>query len=133
MPAMTSVVLTDRATPTPVAHTYVPVNVSSAGVAEFRESSGVLLGANTISISHKSAGSKQQGDVRYVFNKMGTETLNGVARPVLLDTATVFLKTSFTDKSDQAFRDYVLAVVQRSLDTTGSIIYDVLVDQEPVY
>jgi hypothetical protein len=118
MPAMTSLVLTDRSTPTPVDKTFVPVRQDPAsGVWTLRQSGTAnTLEAAQLTVSARESGGKYRA--RFVLRVpiVQTETINGVNKPMVARTG--FAEVSFTidmGASPQERKDLV-SMIRSALD-----------------
>ena len=96
MPSIAPLVITDRATPTPVSHTFNP-NGLIDGVAKLAErpTDGTTLGAHVIGLSNRLTGTKMKGRLTFTLPIVQTETVNGVSRPTIVRTAYVDLSVTF--------------------------------------
>lgn len=82
MPALTTLVLKDRAT-TPVDHTFTPSEVKD-GIGTVVESTGMKLGDSKYSVSsRKTAGGRYAGKLKLEVPVVENQTVNGVTRPVV--------------------------------------------------
>lgn len=132
MPQLQSIVLTDRATPTPVNRTFSPRD-GADGVGTTANTSVTPIGAERFSVSCKQSGSKFKSELRLVVPVVQTETINGVSRPVVVRTAYVTLLTSFDVASTEQERKDAIGMLQSSLDPSKVLVNDALIKTEGVY
>lgn len=133
MPALQTLVLTDRATPTPVAHTFVPVGMSNGVVTLAKSMDGTLVNERKLTLSHKRANGKvKTREVLYV-PEVQTETINGVSYPKIVNEAWVDCTFTFTNRSSEQFRKDVVGMFQSGLEPAKVMINDMIVKQEGAY
>jgi hypothetical protein len=133
MPALQSVVLTDRTPVTPVNITFVPRGKDPKGVGEVVASLGTPIGEKRCTVSMTKRGTRFVGQVRLVLPVVVTETINGVSSPVVVRTAYANLEVSFDEKSTEQERTDAVGLMSSALGTGKVLINDALVKLEEVY
>lgn len=132
MPALQSLVLTDRAT-TPVNHTFTPDNVSD-GIGTVVETTGVAIGNNTITVSSKkTTGGRRKAVVRGTFPIVVNQTINGVTTAVVDRMTTVTFEFLFAPNSTLQERKDAVGMMQSALDSSKTLINDAVVNQQGVW
>lgn len=132
MPQLQNIILTDRAS-TPVNHTFVPRDIEN-GVATVVETSGVPIGNNTLSISmRKNGAGKYRGTLRTAFPVVQTQTINGVASPVVVRTAYVETTVTFDERSTQQERADAIGMHESALLASKVLVNDTFVKLEGIY
>lgn len=131
MPSIATTVLTDRTTPTAVAHSFVPSDIAQPGsVGILFESGGVLANANKLTVSsRKTAAGKLKGKVTLAMPIV--ETLNGV--PTVTRTGFVSLETTFDLRSTLAERNNIIGMMADALSSGKTLINDTIVKGESVF
>lgn len=136
MPALQNLVLTDRATPTPVNHTFVPSGLDQQNVAEVTNSgaSGVPAGAERLTISFKKGGdNRYKGKIRLVLPVLVTETINGVSVPKVARQTIVGLSFDFDERSTEQERKDAVGMTYSALDPSKVLINDTLVKAQSIW
>lgn len=133
MPALQSIVLTDRAT-TPVNHTFVKRDVNRDGVGTVIETTGVPIGNSRLSVSlRKTPSGKYKGVVVLAIPIVATQTINGVDTPVIARTAYVNSEFTFDETSTEQERKNAVGMFASALDAAKPLVNDTLVKLEGVY
>lgn len=133
MPSIQNLVLTDRSTPTPVAHTFTPSNVSG-GVGTVVESNGQKIADSEFTISMKeSATGRFNGKTKLAIPMVVMETVNGVTLPKIVDYNYVEVRASFSKWSTTQDRANIIGMTQNSLDTGKTLVHKTFIDLEGVY
>lgn len=133
MPALQSLVLTDRAA-TPVNHTLVPSGRPSAtGVATVAKGDGTLVGEIKYSISNRRVNGKTKTRVLFTKPTVATEVINGISVPKVVRTAFVDATFTFDSTSTAQERKDAIGMFQSSLDPSKTLVNAVLVDNEGVW
>lgn len=133
MPQLQSLVLADRATPTPVNHTFTPVGINAQGVGEVANNSGVPVGSERVTISLKKSNTRYKGSVRLVLPVLVTETINGVSNPVVARVAFCNMDFSFDEKSTEQERKNAVGMAMAALDSSKVLVNDALIKLEGIY
>lgn len=132
MANLQNLVLTDRAA-TPVAHTFVPRSVKD-GIGTVVESGPVAMGENSVSISQRRTPTNRQKTVlKMAFPVVVTEVINGVSRPVVIDTDYVSIEYNFGPTSTEARRNSVQGMVEDSQKPAKVLIHNSVVKLESVW
>lgn len=132
MPALTTVVLKDRAS-TPVNHTFTP-NEVVGGVGTLVESTGVKLGDSAFSLSSKkTANGRYKAMLKLVRPVVVNETINGVIVPKVVRTAYATVEFSFDKSSTTQERKDAVGMTEESLKAAQTMINAVIVDLESVW
>jgi hypothetical protein len=132
MPALQSISVNDRATPTPVAHAFAPRDVSQ-GVGLVVNSTGVPVGEEKLTISMRKSGSKYRGKLTLTAPVVVTETINGVSAPRVARTAYATLEVTFDETSSTQERTNLIGMIADALGTSKTLVHNTLVGLEGVY
>jgi len=131
MPQLQNVVLKDRQA-TPADHTFTPLDISN-GVGTVVESSGVPVGQNRLTISQRSSAGKFRPSLRLALPVVQTQTINGVATPVVVRTAYVEVNFTFDATSTFDERNNLVGLLSSALDPSKALINDTVVNLQGVY
>lgn len=132
MPALTSLVLKDRAT-TPVDHTFTPSELKD-GVGTVVESSGQKIGDSKYSVSsRKTAGGRYAAKVKLEVPVVENQTVNGVTRPVVTRVAYATVDFSFAADSTTAERNNLVGMLADSFAKSKTLVDKTIVDLEGVW
>lgn len=132
MPALQSLVLTDRAT-TPVNHTFTP-NGLSDGVATVVESSGVKVGDSKFSISNrKSANGRYKVNLKLEVPIVDNAVVNGITVPTVSRIGYANVEFSFSDRSTTAERNNIVGMLASGLATSKTLVDATVVGLEGVW
>jgi len=131
MPAITNLVLTDRAT-TPVNHTFVPEGIPN-GTAVLVESDGVKVGDKKFSISKRKNATRRKVHLRMVVPVVATETINGIDSPKVVRTAYANVDFNFDVRSTRQERDDLVGMLYSALANGAAMVDAAVVDLEDVY
>lgn len=118
---------------TPVNLTFVPRDIDAKGVGAVVNSSGTPIGEKRCSVSMTKRNNRYYGEVRLSLPVVVTETINGVASPVVVRTAFVTLTATFDEKSTEQERTDAIGLMSSALGTTKVLVNDALVKLEGVY
>jgi hypothetical protein len=133
MAQLANLVLTDRTTPTPVAHTFTPRDIVG-NVATLVESSGVPLGDNRVTLTMKRTPSgRYKPSLQFTFPVIANEIVNGVARPTVARVAYADITFSFDAASTEAERANAVGQVEWALKAATALVNSTLVKLEGVY
>lgn len=133
MPALQNLVLTDRATPTPVNHTFTPDTGAGNGIGQLKEDTGTPYGSPRLTIGKKVTASKRhKPTMQFVIPTVAVETINGVAVPKVQRVAYADITFNFDDQSTAQERKNVVGMVASALDP-AKWTNDVLVNLQGVY
>lgn len=133
MPHLQTLSLTDRATPTPVAHVFNPVGFPQPNIGEVANNSGVPVGYERATVSMKKTNTRYKGRISLMLPIVATETVNGVERPVVVRTTYVDLNFSFDERSTEQERKNAVGMAQDALATGKVLVNDALIKLEGVY
>lgn len=105
---------------TPVAHTFVPNNITGDGVAAYVEAGATPLDDVKVSVWKRITPENGRIKMTYKIARpiTATQTINGVASPLLLRTAYAELTVTAEASSTVQEREDILALVKNSLDAT---------------
>lgn len=133
MPQLSNLILKDRATPTPVDHTFTPRDITE-GVGMVVESTGTPIGDNRATISLKKTPSgRYKGNVRLVLPVVQTQTINGVSSPVVVRTAYANVEVDFDQTSSEAERANAVGMLADALAPAKTLVNDTIVKLQGVY
>lgn len=132
MPALQSVVLTDRAA-TPVAHTLVPQGNPANGVAVVSKGDGTLVGEKKLSISSRRGNGKVKTRLLLALPVVQTETINGVSTPKVVREAWVDCTFTFSAMSSEQERNDAVGMFQSALDSSKVLVHNTVVKAEGIW
>lgn len=132
MPALQSLVLTDRAT-TPVDHTFVPVGEDASGVYALEESASTGVGRKRFTISARRVNGKHKVRCVLTVPTAQTETINGVDNPKVVRTGFAELSFTFDRASTTQERKDIVGMAQSALDAAETLTNDALIEMESIY
>lgn len=132
MPALQTLAISDRQSPTPIVHTYTPRDVSN-GVGLLVSNTGVPLAEERLTVSNRKSGSKFKGKVAIVIPVVATAVVNGVSTPVIVRTAYVSAETNFDETSTLQERTNAVGLLAAALGVTALMVHKALVELEGVY
>lgn len=132
MPALQSVILTDRTPVTPVNHTFVPRD-SKDGVGLVVTDTGTPIGEKRLTVSMKPTGTRYKGEVRLTLPVVVNETINGIVVPKVARIGYVNLSVSFDETSTKQERDDAIGMMASALGTAKVLVNDSQVKLEAVY
>lgn len=133
MPQLQNMTLTDRQTPTPVAHSFTPRDIVN-GVGTVIESTGIPIGNNRVSVSlSKTPNGKYKAKITSAFPVVQTQTINGVSTPVVVRTHYADMTFTFDQSSSTSERDSFIGMMRDALSVTNPLTNDVLVKLQGVY
>lgn len=133
MPQLQNVVLKDRATPTPVDHTYVPRDINSAGVATVVESASVPIGQASLSISLRKTGGKYKGRLFLIDPVVQTIEVDGVSLPKVIRNGRVNVEVIFDETSTKQERNNTIGKVASALGVDKPLVHDTFVELQGIY
>lgn len=131
MPAYDDIAIVDRED-TPVTHTFTP-RAPSNGVAVFKNTSGVPIGDETITLSSRLSGSKLKNRLVLSVPIMVTETINGVSVPKVDRVSYADLTLTFAESSTLQERQNVVGMLADALAEDQTLVDGVLTGLEGVY
>ncbi|DAD50963.1 coat protein [ssRNA phage SRR6255746_4] len=132
MPALQSISINDRATPTPVAHVFQPRDVQN-GTGLVVSNSGVPVGEEKLTVSMRKSASKFRGKLTLTVPVVQTETVNGISIPVAVRTAYATLDVTFDETSSTQERTNLIGMLADALGTSKTLVHNTLVGLEGVY
>jgi len=133
MAARSNLVLTDRAA-TPVAHTFTPDGDDVNGVALWSEKGSVPAGNPRFSGRiYQDKGGKYRASLKLTVPIVQTQTINGVASPVVVRTGYVELNATFDSLSSDQERKDAIGMMASALPAAQAQINDMLISLTPVW
>lgn len=132
MPALQNLSLTDRTSPTPVAHNFTPRDVT-AGVGLVVANSGVPLNEERFTVSMRKSGTRFRGKLTLALPIVAVEVVGGVSYPKLLRTAFAEVNFTFDESSTAAERQNCLGMISDALGIGKVLVQGALVNLEGVY
>lgn len=135
MPALQSLVVTDRAT-TPVNHTLTPRELSqpnSVGMVSESGSGMPLAGQLRLTISNRRSGGKIRGRLVLTAPVTQTETVNGVSKYTVVRQSVADLSVTFDETSTTQERTDLIGMLASALATNKVLVHSTLVDAETVW
>ena len=128
MPAIQSLVLTDRTTPTPVNYTFVPNSVAEAtGFYTLEVANSVPLGRPKFKIGTRRANGRLRTTIKLVVPVVQTEVINGISTPKIVRTAFVDVQFTFDENSSEQERNAVVGMFYSGFAASKVRTNDVLV------
>lgn len=132
MPALTSLVLTDRES-VPVNHTFVPDD-RVGGVGVLVESTGVKLGDSKFTLSsRKTANGRHRATLKLEIPRVENAVIDGLSVPKVVRTAYATVELSFSDASTTQERKNLVGMLEDSLKSAKTMVNAVIVDLEGIY
>lgn len=131
MPALTSITVADGAS-TPVNHEFVPAGKPVAGVSEFRNTDGVAVGDNVLTVS-SSLNARRKVSIRFKLPQTATQTLNGVSSEIVTKTAYVRMDFDFAADSTLIERKDAVAFASNILGAGQTEVREVLLNLRDFY
>lgn len=132
MPALQTITITDRNTPTPVVHSFGPRDVTS-GVGLLVANPGVPANEKRLTVSSRKSGTKFRSKVTFAIPVVATTTVGGVDTQSLLRTAFATVEFTFDEYSTQQERTNLVGMVADSLGTSKTMVHNAVVLLEGVY
>lgn len=132
MSARTNLILKDRAG-TPVSHTYTPDGDDPKGVHIWSEKTSVPAGNPAFTASLRQTGGKYRITLKLKVPIVQTQTINGVASPIVVRTSVVDASFAFDPLSSDQERKDVVGLFAESLLASQTQINDMLVNLSDVY
>lgn len=134
MAARTNLVLTDRAS-TPVAHTFSPDGTGPTGIHAFSEKVGVPAGFSRFSakLSSSPGTGKSRIALKLTVPITQTQTINGVANPVVVRTGYGEVNLTFDAMSTAQERADLVGMLASSLAASQGQINDMVVNMSDIW
>lgn len=133
MSARTNLILKDQTDPTPVDHTFRPNGDDANGVHQYWETGVVPAGRPTFTISLNRGKDVIRATIRLAVPVLQTQTINGIATPVVVRTARIEMSTIFASNSTGQERKDAIAFLRNALAPDQTQIYQLLVDAEEIW
>lgn len=132
MPQLQNLVVNDRAA-TPVAHTFIPRDIVD-GVGTVVESNGTPVGENTFSVGlRKTPQGRYKAIIKGRFPIVQTQTVNGVATPVVVRTSFAEVTFNFESTSSEQERKDAVGMVADALSSSATLVNDTVTKLQGVY
>lgn len=132
MSARANLVINDRAG-TPVAHTYSPDGDDVNGVHIWSEKTSVPAGNPRFTASLRQSNGKYRPSLKLTIPVVQTQTINGVASPVVVRTAYAEVNFTFDSLSSTQERADCVGLFVNSMAASQTQINDLLVNLSDVY
>lgn len=132
MVARTNLVLKDRAS-TPVSHTFTPDGSDTNGVHLFSQKVGVPAENKRFTASLRRTNEKYRATLKLVVPIAQTQTINGVANPIVVRTAYAEVNFTFDQYSLPQERADVVGMTLDSLLASQAQINDMIVNLSDIY
>lgn len=132
MPALQSISVNDRSTPTPIAHVFQPRDVQN-GTGLVVSNSGVPVGEEKLTVAMRKSASKFRGKLTLTVPVVQTQTVNGISVPVAVRTAYATLDVTFDEASSTQERTDLIGMLADALSTSKTLVHNTLVGLEGVY
>lgn len=132
MPALTSLVLKDRAT-TPVDHTFTPFD-RVGGVGVLVESNGRKVGDSRFTLSsHKTANGRYRAQLKLERPVVENAVIEGVTTPKVVRVAYATVDFSYHGESTTQERKDLVGMLEDALKAAKTMVNSVVVDLEGIY
>lgn len=132
MPALTSLVLTDRE-PTPVNHTFNPQS-KDGGIGVLVESTGVKLGDSSFSVSsRKTAGGRYTAKLKLVLPVVENHVVGAITTPTITRTAYATIEFNYSAASTTQERKNLVGMLMSALPASQTMIDKVVVGLEEIW
>lgn len=133
MPQLQNLVLTDRATPTPIDHTFIPRDIV-ANVGTVVETSGVPIGDNRVTINlARTSNGRYKARAQFTFPVVETATINGIDTPTVVRTAYAELHLTVDQTSSESERNNIMGMLEDACKGSSTLVNDVFVKLQGVY
>lgn len=133
MPAIQSLVLTDRQT-TPVNFTLLPISEKDGfATVAVTDASGSIITEKRFQIGNRRTGDRIRTTIKLKIPTVATETINGVASPIVIREAFVDTTFTFSTSHTEAERNDVVGMYHSAFMTTKALVHDTLVKGQGVY
>lgn len=133
MPSIQPLVLTDRQS-TPVNHTLNPSGEKDGVVTvAAADATGAVITEKRFTLQSKRSPGRVRVTMKLAVPTVVTETVNGVANPLVVRTALVDCAFVFADTSTIAERNDVVGMFASALATNKPLVHDTLVKGEHVW
>lgn len=136
MPSLQSIVVTDRATPTPVNHTLTPrelLQPNSVGVVSEAGSGLPFAGQLRLSVSGRRSNGKLRSRVVLTAPVTQQQTVNGVTSYVVVRSAIADLSVTFDETSTTQERDDLVGMLASALASSKVLVDSTIVEGENVW
>lgn len=133
MAARANLVINDRTTPTPVAHTYTPDGDDQSGVHIFSEKGVVPAGNPLFTIALRNTGGRYRASIKLKVPVVQTQIINGVSSPVIVRYAEVNFQTSFDPLSTEQERADAVGLLANALAPAQTQINDLVVKLSDIW
>lgn len=133
MSARTNLVINDRTSPTPVAHTYTPDGDDTNGVHSFSEKTGIPAGNPRFTAQLRRSNGKIRPTLRLQIPIVQTQTINGISSPVVVRTAYAEVAFTFDGLSLEQERKDCVGLLANALAASQTQINNLLTVPEDIY
>lgn len=134
MPALQSIVLTDRAA-TPVNYTLVPTGgpKGSVGRVAVADATGNLLSERSLTISGRRTAQRLRSSLKLAVPIIANEVINGVSVPKVARVAYANIEFSFALDSSEQERNDVVGMLSSALQASKILVHDTVVKGQTVW
>lgn len=132
MPALQTVTVNDRSTPTPVAHVFTPRDVSK-GTGLVVRGNGVPVGEERLTVAMRKAAAKFRGKVTLTVPVVVTQTIDGVSSPVVARSTFISMEVTFDERSTPQERTDAIGIFANALAPSVPLVHGAIVGLEGVY
>lgn len=133
MPQLQNLVVTDRATPTPVDHTLVPRDISTNGVGTVVENTSVPVGQLMMDVSMRKSGATYRGQLTIKQPVVQDVVVGGVTKPTVVRTAFASVSFVFDETSTEQERNNLVGMLASALGSSKVLVNDTIVKLQGVY
>lgn len=131
MPQLQTLSLTDRQS-TPVVHAFIPESINQ-NVGSVVENKDVPIGNPRFTVSLRQTARSYKANLKFSVPVVVTQTVNGVATPVVARTSYVNCEFEFDKTSSEQERKDVVGMFQSSLAPGAVLVNDTVVKLQGVY
>lgn len=132
MSARGNLVINDRAA-TPVAHTYTPDGDDANGVHVYSEKTTVPAGNPRFTASLRKSNGKYRPTLKITVPVVQTQTLNGIASPVVVRTAYAEVNFTFDGLSSEQERADIVGLLVNAMAASQTQVNDMIVKLSDIY
>lgn len=135
MPALQSIVLTDRATPTPVNFTLVPTGAGKGGVGRVAvmDATGNILSEKALTVSGRRTAQRLRSSIKLAVPVIINETINGVSVPKVARVGYATVEFSFALDSSEQERNDLVGMLTSAFAVSKPLTHDTIVKGQYVW
>lgn len=127
-----SFTVNDRATPSPVAHTFVPRD-AQPGFAVFAEPGATMVGEKTFVVRWRTSPGRRHVRVTFAVPIVATETVNGVDMPKVQRMMLIDCNFRFDETTSEQERADAVGMFAQSLSGTNNVFNKTITGLEAIW